>query len=680
MKSVIRVRKGSPFPLGAAAMADGVNFALFSRHAAAVSLVIYDDRQSRVPLRVIALDPSRHRERFIWHVFVEGLEPGVWFAWRVDGKSDRGTGDAFDARRDLLDPFARRVSTALWLRDPDSPGNSGIRGQVTAQEHYDWEGDEPVLRPLEDEVIYELHVGGYTRHASSGVAAPGTFAGLQEKIPRLKDLGVTAVELLPVMAFDSLDVPPGALDLGLENYWGYSTYGWYALHPAYSSAADERTEFRDLIKAMHRAGIAVVLDVVFNHTAEGGPESPPISLRGIDNRTYYHLDPDNPQSYRDYTGCGNSVNCNHPIVAALITDCLEYWVTEFHVDGFRLDLASVLARDESGEPDPHARVLWQIEQSPVLRDRILIAEPWDAVGLHQVGSFPGFAWSEWNDRYRDIVRAFLRGEGGVIGELATRISGNSDLYAYAGKRPRNSINFVTCHDGFTLADLVAFNEKHNEANGEANLDGHDHNVSWNSGIEGPTEDADVRRLRLRRARNFIAVLLLSQGVPMLNAGDERLRSQRGNNNAYCQNNEISWIDWSDTPEAADMTRFVRAMIALRRRHPGLRRHDFISGDHEQTAILRWFGRTLDAPDWHDPHARVLCFRLEGLTAHEPALTVLMNMDKHAYELPLPEGRWKRLVDTALPAPLDIVAPKDAKAVSGGHYRVDSFTVVILERA
>jgi glycogen operon protein len=678
MKSVIRVQEGRPFPLGATVVTGGVNFALFSQHATKVQLVIYADEQSEFPEHVVALEPQRYRDRFIWHVLVEGLAPGAWFTWRVDGPALRSAGHAFDARRELLDPNAQCVSALRWNgRFTNDCG--AIRGQVVADEAYDWSGDQPLSRPIDDEIIYELHVDGFTRHGSAGVAAPGTFAGLSEKIPYLKTLGVTALELLPVMAFDVLDVPRNVFDHGHQNYWGYSTIAFKALHPRYSSSTDARREFRDLVKALHDAEIAVILDVVFNHTAEGGPNAPALSFRGIDNQVYYHLDPQKPSRYIDYTGCGNTLNCNHPVVSQFIVDCLEYWVREFHVDGFRLDLASVLTRDEAGEADAHARVIWQIEQSPLLRERILIAEPWDAVGLHQVGSFPGFAWSEWNDRYRDIVRGFLRGDGGLIGDVATRLAGSSDLYAHAGKRPRHSINFVTCHDGFTLADLVSYNEKHNESNGEGSADGHNHNVSWNSGAEGITDNPHIVKLRNQRVRNFMTVLLLSQGVPMLNAGDERLRSQRGNNNAWCQNNELSWVDWTDSDECSAMVRFTREMIALRQRHASLRRRQFIVADDGPFPALHWFSFTLDRPDWHDPESRVLCYRLAGCSAGEPALCVLMNMDQCAHRLPLPEGVWKRVVDTSLDPPQDIIEPSVALEIRS-EYEASSHSVVVFEAA
>ena len=678
MNSAVRVQDGRPFPLGATVVANGINFALFSQNATSVSLVIYADEHSDSPLHVVSLDARFHRDRFIWHILVEGLEAGVWFTWRVDGVSDRSLGDAFDARQELLDPNARRVSVARWGgRYVNDCGC--VRGQVVADEPFEWAGDQPLMRPIEDEIIYELHVRGFTQHNSAGVAAPGTFAGLTEKIPYLQSLGITAVELLPVMAFDLLDVPQSVFERGLRNYWGYSTIAFKALHTGYADSTNVRREFRELVKAMHAAGIAVVLDVVFNHTAEGGMDLPAMSFRGIDNQVYYHLDQQRPSQYVDYTGCGNSVNCNHPVVSEFIVDCLEFWAREYHVDGFRLDLASVLTRNESGEVDPHARVIWQIEQSSILRERILIAEPWDAVGLHQVGRFPGFAWSEWNDRYRDVVRGFLRGDGGLTGEMATRLAGSSDLYAHAGKRPHHSINFVTCHDGFTLADLVSYNHKHNDDNGEGSADGHDHNVSWNSGAEGGSDDPGIVRFRQQRARNFIAVLLLSQGIPMLNAGDERLRSQRGNNNAWCQDNELSWVDWTDSGPSEAMVRFTSRMIALRRRHESLRRRHFIVADDTAEPALHWYSYTLDTPNWHDAESRVLCFRLSGCSPTEPALCVQMNMDSCGHRLPLPAGDWKRIVDTSIEPPQDFVDAATADVIRG-EYEASSHSVVVFEAA
>lgn len=674
---------GTPFPLGAKVKPGGIDFSIFSRHATSVSLALYSSARSPRPFQLIELDSRMHRERFIWHVFVAGLKPGIFYTWRVDGPNEPVAGHRFDPSIELVDPWAREVDDRLWKRSAPSHRHRSMRARVPHDDDYDWEGDRPLERDFEDEVIYELHVGGFTKGRGAGTRHPGTFRGLIKRIPYLQSLGVTALELLPVMAFDEQDVPPGVAKRGLKNFWGYSTYGFHALHPRYGTRRDIRTDFRDMVKALHRAGIAVILDVVFNHTAEAGAEGPTINFRGLDNSIFYHLDPADRSRNIDQTGCGNTVNCNHPIVASYIVECLEYWVTQMHVDGFRFDLASVLSRDETGRPNFHAPVIWAIELSPILRSRWLIAEPWDATGLHQVGGFPGYAWSEWNDRYRDSVRAFLRGDPGIIGEVATRISGSSDLYAANGKRPRHSINFITCHDGFTLFDLVSYNEKHNLSNGENNADGHNHNVSWNSGAEGHTTDADIVRLRPQRARNFIALLLLSQGVPMLTAGDERLRTQDGNNNAYCQDNELGWLDWTPTVAGEHMVRFTREMIALRKRHPTLRRRAFIEPSSAPDATLLWYGRDLHPPDWHDAEARVLCFRLRGVEAAEPALCVMMNMSSKTLDLPLaviPGKSWKRVVDTSLLPPADILAPAQAEAAPGSSYTLAARAIAIFESA
>ena len=446
--------------------------------------------------------------------------------------------------------------------------------------------------------------------------------------------------------------------IGLNNFWGYSPVGFFAPHRGYAAGDDPRREFRDLVKALHAAGIGVILDVVLNHTAEGGDDGPTIGFKGLVNELFYLLDPDDRASYLDFTGCGNTVSSNQPLVAQWLLDCLRYWAVEMHVDGFRFDLAGVLSRDEQGKPLAHAPVIAAIEFAPELADVHLIAEAWDSGGVYQVGSFPGFRWAEWNDRYRDAVRRFLRGEPGHLGELATRIAGSSDLYAWAGKMPQNGINFVTCHDGFTLCDLVSYDRKHNSANGEHNRDGRDENLSWNSGLEGVTDDADIQRLRAQRARNFMAILLLSQGVPMLTAGDEVLRTQRGNNNAYCQDNDISWLDWSFAPAARAMLRFTRELIALRQRHPSLRRTRFLNGHADGVpAEIQWYGESLEPPAWQDAAARVLCFTLNGATPHEPALHVMINMASTVRNLPLPDAavrNWRRIADTTLVAPDDIV--------------------------
>ncbi len=683
------VHDGEGVPPGATPREGGVNFSVFSRHATAVTLLLYDRETDEAPVARIALDPVHHRTFFFWHVFVEGASPGLWYTWQVDGPGDTATtGMRFDSEVELLDPRARVVSMRRWDRQRalgPARGSTSMRAQVVAADDYDWEGDRPVNRPLEDCVIYELHVGGFTRHVSAGVEHPGSFRGIVEKIPYLQSLGITDVELMPVMAFDEQDVPQGVAARGLGNFWGYSPCGFYALHPGYGAGGDIRREFRDMVKALHRAGIGVILDVVFNHTAEGGADGPTISFRGLGNEFFYHLDPTDLRRYRDYSGCGNTLNCNHPAVSRLLLQCLEYWVREMHVDGFRFDLASAMARGEDGEPMVHAPLLWNIEFSEALAHTRLICEAWDAAGLYQVGDFPGYRWAEWNGRYRDTLRRWLRGETGLRGELAMRLAGSADLYQAAGRLPVNSINFITCHDGFTLADLVSYDRKHNEANGEDNRDGGDHDFSWNCGVEGPSDDPAIQSLRRRQQRNAIALLLLSQGVPMLLAGDEFARGQRGNNNAWCQDNPLGWIDWSLTEDNADLLRFTREMIALRRRHPTLRRRRFLTGD-PGTAMdglpdITWFGADGAPPDWDDAGAKSLGWLLGARSDTEPVLAVLVNTADQDIDVQLPVAprqRWQRALDTSLAAPHDILPPRAQPTVETLSYRLASRSVVVLE--
>ncbi|HED19226.1 MAG TPA: glycogen debranching enzyme GlgX [Gammaproteobacteria bacterium] len=683
-------KPGVRYPLGAKPDGDGVNFSIFSRHATHVELLLFSAADSAEPFQVIPLQPDVHRTFFAWHVYVEALPVGSWYAWRMDGDNDtRRSGLRFDADKTLLDPWARAISHKLWNRQTASrPGDNGqtsMRAMVV-DERYDWEGDTPLTIPNENAVIYELHVGGFTRHKSSGVSNPGTFGALAEKIPYLQELGITHVELMPVMAFDEQDVPPATASLGLKNYWGYSTHSFFSPHPGYCITPEQGThlqEFRDLVKALHRAGMGVILDVVFNHTAEGGTGGPTINFKGMGNNIFYHLDAKDKSVYRDYTGCGNTVNCNHPIVANFIISCLEYWVREMHVDGFRFDLASVLARGEKGEPLHDAPVLWGIELSDHLSATRLIAEAWDAAGLYQVGSFPGYRWAEWNGRYRDVIRRAIRGEKGLLAELATRLSGSSDLYQPQHRLPINSINFVTCHDGFTLYDLFSYAQKHNEANGEGNRDGHNDNLSTNFGIEGETDNAEILTLRTQHAKNTIALLLLSQGVPMLLAGDEILHTQRGNNNGYCQDNELTWIDWSLVERNAHMLRFVQHMIALRKRHPSLMRRRFLTGTPAYEGAepdISWHGIDLDTPQWNDPDARVLAFTLTASSDEETDLHVIVNFSDRKVSMNLPhKGDWHLAIDTGLVSPQDSTAPGRQIAVTEPTYPARARSVVVLEQ-
>ncbi|RNE93319.1 glycogen debranching protein GlgX [Marichromatium sp. AB32] len=660
---------GHRHPPGATVEDAGVNFSVFSRHATGAELLLYTGADSAEPFQVIRLDPEVNHTFFSWHVLVVDLPPGTHYTWRMDGPFDpQGNGWRFDTEVELVDPWARAVNVCDWdrwrrqdegVRPHDSP-----RGVVLAEE-YDWEGDTPLRRAWEETIIYELHVGGFTRHPSAGVAHPGTFLGLIEKIPYLRALGISHVELMPVMAFDEQDVPPAVWRAGLRNYWGYSSYGFFSPHPGYCvdpEAGCHRREFRDLVKALHRAGIGVILDVVFNHTSEGGAGGPTLTFKGFGNETFYCLDVLDRRIYLDFTGCGNTVNANHPLVARYIIDALEYWVREMHVDGFRFDLASAMARDADGQPLANPPVLWGIELSDTLATSRIIAEAWDAAGLYQVGSFPGYRWMEWNGRYRDVIRRFVRGDPGLVAEVATRLAGSSDLYQANLRHPLNSVNFVTCHDGFTLWDLVSYNRKRNLANAEDNRDGTDDDLSWNCGIEGETEDPEVLALRRRQAKNLLALLLLSQGVPMLLAGDEVLRTQGGNNNAWCQDNAENWFDWSLVERNASMLGFVRGLIALRQRHPSLRRRRFLSGRARAGGGLpdiRWHGLEPDQPPWDDPEARVLAFTLAPLHKTEAVLHVAINMEPCArrFTLPqLPGVAWFRALDTARASPTDLIEP------------------------
>ena len=675
------IRPGRRYPPGASVVDEGINFSIYSRHATGATLLLYADGSSERPFQVIELDPALNHTFFSWHVLVVDLPPGTRYTWRMQGPWDpSGHGWMFDERVELVDPWARSIDATRWDRaarcGDGARAHDSVRGIVLADD-YDWQGDEPLRMPSEDTVIYELHVGGFTRHPSSGVRHPGGFLGLIEKIPYLRDLGITHVELMPVMAFDEQDVPGSVSQAGLRNFWGYSTHSFFAPHPGFCvDLEQQRREFRDMVKALHRAGIGVLLDVVFNHTAEGGQGGPVINFKGIGNETFYILDAENRARYLDFTGCGNTVNANHPFVARYIIDCLEYWVRDMHVDGFRFDLASALARDDSGAPMHHPPVLWGIELSDVLAGSKIIAEAWDAAGLYHVGSFPGYRWMEWNGRYRDDLRAFVRGDPGLIDDIATRIAGSSDLYQANLRHPINSINFVTCHDGFTLLDLVSYDRKHNEANHEGNNDGCNHNLSWNCGAEGDTDDADILALRRRQAKNFLAILMLSQGIPMISAGDEMLRSTGGNNNTWCQDNAVGWIDWSLVEQNADMLRFVAGLIALRRRHRSLRRRHFLGVDD-----IDWYGTLGEPPAWGDANARELAFTLHARDADEPPLHVMLNVGFKActFAIPvLPGWSWGIAVDTHAPSPSDLVAPARQRRIGARRWRVADRGLLVLE--
>ena len=667
------VRRGVPLPLGTQETGGGVNFSLFSRHASRVRLELFDRSKDASPARVIDLDPARSRTGDVWHVWVAGIRPGQLYAYRVDGPYQPREGQRFNFNKLLLDPFATAITRLPdWNfgpargYDPSVPDGDLVCSNVDdagampkcvfTHEHFRWHDDRPLRHPWSKTVIYETHVRGFTIHPNSGVDHPGTYRGLMEKIPYLKELGVTAVELMPVHEFNEYQVTGNNPQTGkpLRNYWGYDPVSFFAPKASYSSAGSlgqQKLEFKEMVRALHQAGIEVILDVVFNHTAEGNEQGPTLCFRGIDNEIFYMLASDK-RSYLDYAGTGNTINANHPVVRDHILTALRYWLMEMHVDGFRFDLASILGRDGTGKLLANAPLLERIAEDPILRDVKIIAEAWDAAGAYEVGSFSERRWAEWNGRYRDDIRRFWRGEDGMLGLFASRICGSADIYTKPGKGPEGSINFVTCHDGFTLNDLVSYRDKHNEANGENNQDGTDDNFSENYGAEGETTDAGIEALRKRQIKNFLLTLLISRGVPMLLGGDEFRRTQGGNNNAYCQDNETSWYDWSYLERHAEILRFTRGMIAFRRAHPVLSREQFYT-DTE----IHWFGPQGGSPNWGDPREKQMaCLIHED---ERSALYLMFNAGAEAvdFDLPpvLPGTRWHLAVDTSRDAPQDLFA-------------------------
>ena len=673
---------GRSYPLGATMLPGGVNFSVFSRDASAVELLLFDSEESSKPAQVV---PVADRTYHYWHVFVPGLRPGQLYAYRAHGPSDPANGLRFDPSKVLLDPYGRGVAV------PDNYSREAARveggNDATAMKSvvvdpcaYDWEGDAVLRRPSAQTIIYEMHVRGLTRHPSSGVSenTRGTYAGVIEKIPYLRQLGITAVELLPVFQFDAQDAPPGRI-----NYWGYAPVSFFAPHQGYSSNPDllgPVNEFRDMVKALHRAGIEVILDVVFNHTTEGDHRGPTLSFRGLDNGTYYILERDRSR-YANYSGTGNTLNANHPIVRRMIVDSLRYWVDAMHVDGFRFDLASILQRDGSGNLLPNPPVLWDIESDPALAGSKLIAEVWDAAGLYQVGSFIGDSWREWNGRFRDDVRSFFRGDGGSVALFADRFLGSPKIYGHKEREAEGSVNFVTCHDGFTLNDLVSYNEKHNESNGEDNRDGADDNRSWNTGVEGPTDDPAVEILRNRQVKNLLAATMLSLGLPMILMGDEVRRTQQGNNNAYCHDDETSWFDWTLVAKHADVHRFV-SLLSSRRRLRDLQPHSRCESLNQllRGATIVWHGITLGQPDWSDnSHSIAFCAETRK---EDPALYFAFNAYWEPLDFQLPpigseRDPWCRWIDTFLESPIDITEWDQAPPVPGDVYRVGPHSVVVL---
>jgi len=703
-----KVSRGSPLPLGATLKRGGINFAVFSKHATLVTLVLFIPGEED-PVAEFPMDPRFNRTGYTWHTFVGGLDPGIEYGYRVDRQpNDQRHIHRFDASKVLIDPYAKALSGGeVWGRTvhatPEHASRSCVRHRhcLVVDNGFDWGFDQPLNISLADTIIYELHVRGFTQHKSSGVEHPGTYAGLIEKIPYLKELGVTAVELLPVNEFDETEndrINPLTGEW-LLNYWGYHSISFFSPKASYAATSEngaQVNEFKSMVKAMHKAGIEVILDVVFNHTAEGDERGRTLSFRGLDNAIYYMLDPVSG-AYHNYSGCGNTLNCNHPVVRDMILDALRYWVTEMHVDGFRFDLASILGRGQDGSVLANPPLLERIAADPVLGNTKLIAEAWDAAGVYQVGTFPAWGrWAEWNGKFRDHTRKFVKSDPGMVSELASRMMGSPDIYQGSGRGAHHSINFVTCHDGFTLADLVSYNEKHNEANGEDGRDGANDNESWNCGWEGPTPSTNrnsnsessfehIEIVRRRQVRNLAAILLLSRGVPMILAGDEMGRTQRGNNNSYCQDNDMSWIDWELAKNNADLVRFFRLLIAFRKSHPSLRHESFTDRPGEPGFTVTWHGITPHKPDW-SPESRNIAVQISEKTPDDPSKMTDIYISANAYwerlALGLPQltgnRRWFRTVDTALASPDDISEQGQEPCLKDQHiYEISWRSVVVL---
>ena len=694
------VSPGYSHPLGSTPDQDGVNFSLFAEFATSVELLLFDNHDDPEPILTIQLDPNKHQTFRFWHIHISSIGPGIHYAYRVDGEHDlNGRGDRYNPSKVLIDPYARGNTNALWDRGaaclPGDNINTAMRSVVIDTSDYDWEGDMPLKRPMNETIVYEMHVRGFTKSATSAVTHSGTFAGVIEKIPYLQALGITAVELNPVFDFDEKEVkqmsPSGE---HLTNYWGYDPLSYFAPENSYCESPETGqhiSEFRDMVKALHKAGIEVILDVVFNHTSEGDHRGPTINLKGLANDAYYILSPQDRQYYMNYSGCGNTLNTNHPITSKLVVEALQFWVTDMHVDGFRFDEATILSRDRDGSPMAYPPVIWQIELSEVLADTKVIAEAWDAAGLYEIGYFPGYRWAEWNGRYRDAIRSFVKGDMGykdgktVVANAADVIAGSANIFQWNGGLPINSINFLTAHDGFTLNDLVSYNGKHNDANGEGNQDGIDENLSWNCGIEGATDNPWVEQLRVQQIKNFCAILMVSQGIPMFVAGDEVRRTQQGNNNAYCQDNEINWFDWTLTVKNQGVLRFFQKMIAFRRSLHSLQRNRFFTGEVNQRGLpdIGWHGCQCNQPGWYDPACRVLGFTLGSIATPESSedtdLFVILNMDWQELDFEVPllaDRKWYKVADTSMPSPQDFAEDGEEEVITQNTYHVQSHSVVI----
>ena len=647
-----------PLPYGAILQEGGVKFVVFSKSATSMRVLLYQRVSDLEPYRLVEFNPATDRWGDIWSAFVPGLKAGQLYHLQADGPWVPEEGHRFEPEARLIDPYAKALAGTFQA---NQDGVVRPPKCVVVDETFDWRGDRHLKRPLAETVIYEMHVRGFTKSGTAGANDPGTYLGLIEKIPYLKSLGVTAVELMPVHEFPILEMHGEKSER--PNYWGYDPLAFFAPHRGYMKGTRpgaQVNQFKEMVRELHAAGIEVILDVVFNHTSEGNEQGPTLSFKGLENKVYYMLDGDG--AYRNYSGCGNTINGNHPVVRELIFHCLRHWVHNYHIDGFRFDLASILSRNRRGELVPNPPMVEVIAEDPMLADTKIIAEAWDAAGAYQVGTFSNARWAEWNGHYRDDVRRYWRGDLGVAGAMATRLAGSSDLYQPSGRHPYHSINFVTSHDGFTLNDLFSFSHKHNLANGEDNRDGENNNYSTNCGIEGPTKRRAVTTFRKRQCKNMLTTLLLSQGVPMLLAGDEVLRTQRGNNNAYCQDNATSWFDWRLVERNADMLRFCQTLVAFRRRQPTVRRASFLTGlptDNGEMPDVSWYGVDGQVIDWrHAYHSLVCLFGTSGLddpAARDVLLFMHAGQSEQSFRVPesIRHKKWRLLLDTAAETPKDV---------------------------
>lgn len=685
-KSRFTPLQGQSFPIGPTLTEEGVNFCIFSKNASLVELLIFNHINDIYPSEVFTLNPKYNKTYHYWHIFLKGAYEGLIYAYRIHGPYEPHKGHLFDASKVILDPYAKSVVIPeKYNRKEHSKfgkgGLASMKNVIVDLSNYDWDGDTHPRTPFSRTVIYEMHVGGFTKNPNSGLPPEkrGTFAGLIEKIPYLKELGITAVELLPIFQFDKQDAPDG-----LINYWGYSPVSFFAPHQAYATEPNSLKvldEFRDMVKALHSEGIEVILDVVFNHTAENKEDGPTYSFKGIDNSIYYILEKDKSK-YKNYSGTGNTLNANQSIVRRMILSALHFWVRDMHVDGFRFDLASILSRDEQGNPIENPPILWDIESDPILAGTKLIAEAWDAAGLYQVGSFIGDSWKEWNGKFRDDVRSFLRGDEGKVSDFVTRVIGSPDIYAAKNREAEQSINFVTCHDGFTLMDLVSYNYKHNLANHEKNRDGNNENFSFNFGVEGPTSNKTINRLRKRQIKNFHVINILSLGAPMILMGDEVCRTQQGNNNAYCQDNELSWFDWDLVRENQEMFRFVKILIQKRLlRETSQKGFSLSLIEFLQQPLIEWHGVQLGKPDW-SKHSHAIAATFASMSG-QIAMHYMVNAYVEDLHFEIPEEinelkiTWKRWIDTSKDESQDINLWKDSPAISGKHYTVKAHSIVII---